>query len=384
MIKYISDITGIVTVFFLLLFSFFLITQKKGKRISHFLLAGFLFSNALYICNFLLWRYSTFFIPDFPHLFYIGFAFGYLFGPLLYLYTKSRVFSNFKLKKSDILHFLPFILIAFLTLYFYQFRSIEVKMQVLIRGYLFGNELDLINYAFLQIIIMSYMFATIILLGKYSAEIKKFYSSLEKLNLTWLNIIVFGFLIMWLVDIVEFMLLLTELSTPLLISLLTLLSLLINFVFANLIIYEGLKYPQIITGIEDIGEKPKYETSTLRKEDSAVYLDKLISETKNEKYFLDPNLTLKQLSDSTGIPSRHLSQVINESMQKNFFDFVNSFRIEEAKNRLINPIDTQITVLEILYEVGFNSKSAFNAAFKKYTGLTPTEFKRRKDVKQRV
>ncbi len=72
-----------------------------------------------------------------------------------------------------------------------------------------------------------------------------------------------------------------------------------------------------------------------------------------------------------------LSQAINEGLGKNFFEFINRYRIEEAKRLLTDPADKKITVLEVLYQVGFNSKSSFNTVFKKQTGLTPSEFKKK-------
>jgi len=68
-----------------------------------------------------------------------------------------------------------------------------------------------------------------------------------------------------------------------------------------------------------------------------------------------------------------LSQIINESKNINFYDYVNSYRISEAKDLLSSNCDK--TILEILYEVGFNSKSAFNTAFKKFTSVTPSKYK---------
>ena len=88
-------------------------------------------------------------------------------------------------------------------------------------------------------------------------------------------------------------------------------------------------------------------------------------------------MTLEQLAGQLSIRPKMLSQVINESLQQNFFDFINRYRIEAAKKLLTNPADKKITVLEVLYEVGFNSKSSFNTIFKKHTGLTPSEFKKK-------
>jgi AraC-like DNA-binding protein len=98
---------------------------------------------------------------------------------------------------------------------------------------------------------------------------------------------------------------------------------------------------------------------------------------KNNKPYLNPELTLDQLASQLSLRSRLLSQVINEELGQNFYDFINRNRIEEASRLLTNPKDRKITVLEVLYEVGFNSKSSFNTLFKKYTGLTPSEFKKK-------
>ena len=94
------------------------------------------------------------------------------------------------------------------------------------------------------------------------------------------------------------------------------------------------------------------------------------------KPFLDPNLTLAQLSDALEIPSHYLSQVINEVFGLNFFNFVNGYRVEEVKLRILNPKYDSFPVLGIALECGFNSKTAFNRIFKNMTGLTPTEYKK--------
>ena len=96
----------------------------------------------------------------------------------------------------------------------------------------------------------------------------------------------------------------------------------------------------------------------------------------DEEPFLDASLTLNSLAKGTGISSRELSILINHHLNKHFFDFVNEYRIEKAMQLLTDPERKEYTILEILYEVGFNSKSSFNTAFKKYTGKTPTDFRR--------
>ncbi|MEM9525541.1 MAG: helix-turn-helix transcriptional regulator [Bacteroidota bacterium] len=92
--------------------------------------------------------------------------------------------------------------------------------------------------------------------------------------------------------------------------------------------------------------------------------------------FLNPTLTVKELADQLGWPDRELSVLINQKLDRHFFDFVNDYRIDHARQLLKDKDNEKMTVLEILYAVGFNSKSSFNVAFKNRTGMTPTEYRK--------
>jgi YesN/AraC family two-component response regulator len=98
--------------------------------------------------------------------------------------------------------------------------------------------------------------------------------------------------------------------------------------------------------------------------------------TESEPY-LEPTLSIYDLSKQLNIPAKDLSLLINHNLNQHFFDYVNGFRISKAMEMLKDPLKKELTVLEILYEVGFNSKSSFNTAFKKVTHLTPTEYRRK-------
>ena len=123
--------------------------------------------------------------------------------------------------------------------------------------------------------------------------------------------------------------------------------------------------------------KKKYDNDSISEEQSKSYLDKLLDYMSEEKPYLISTLTLKELSERIELSPRTLSRIINERKNQNFFDFINSYRINDAKMILSNPAKRKMTVLEVLYGVGFNSKSVFNATFKKYTGITPTEYRKR-------
>lgn len=96
----------------------------------------------------------------------------------------------------------------------------------------------------------------------------------------------------------------------------------------------------------------------------------------NRKPFLDPDMNLIKLAELFGTTSHRLSYIINTGFNKNFFNFINMYRVEEAKSMLLDPKMTQYSILGVAFEAGFNSKTSFNKTFKQFTGVTPTDFKK--------
>jgi AraC-like DNA-binding protein len=124
-------------------------------------------------------------------------------------------------------------------------------------------------------------------------------------------------------------------------------------------------------------ENNSYEEAVKENSAKIKKLEMLDAFMIENKPFLDASLTLYDLSEQIDIPSKDLSLLINRDLNQHFFDFVNGYRIRMAMDILKDPAKKAFTVLEILYEVGFNSKSSFNSAFKKYTDLTPTEYRKK-------
>lgn len=124
-------------------------------------------------------------------------------------------------------------------------------------------------------------------------------------------------------------------------------------------------------------KKEKYKTSALLPETVAQVLPRLTQLMEEEKVFLDPDLSLQKLSQQLHVHYNHLSQIINKHLGKSFNDYINSYRIEEARKMLADPAESQKTILEIAYDMGFYSKSVFNTAFKKFTGMTPSQYKKK-------
>jgi two-component system sensor histidine kinase ChiS len=118
----------------------------------------------------------------------------------------------------------------------------------------------------------------------------------------------------------------------------------------------------------------KYEKTHISPDKEDAYLKILLNYMKIAKPYLAPDLTLHKLSKLVTVPYHYLSQIINNRLNKIFFDFINQYRIEEALKKLADPEERQKSIHQVAHEVGFNSQSAFNRAFKKVTGKTPSDF----------
>ncbi|TDN79501.1 AraC-like DNA-binding protein [Salegentibacter sp. 24] len=129
-------------------------------------------------------------------------------------------------------------------------------------------------------------------------------------------------------------------------------------------------------GIIPKTETPKYKNSNLNKQLIERYKTELIKSMEVDNFFLNSKLSIHDVSEKLDIPRQYISEVLNEHMQISFQDFVNQYRVEEFINRLKNDQNNHFTLLGIANDVGFNSKSSFNATFKKFKGLTPTQFKK--------
>ncbi|GGM73631.1 hypothetical protein GCM10010967_01510 [Dyadobacter beijingensis] len=132
------------------------------------------------------------------------------------------------------------------------------------------------------------------------------------------------------------------------------------------------------------GEKAvrKYEKSSLTPEIQSATLGKLQALMVSEKPFLDPGFSLPLLARRLGVSTHHLSQILNEELKQSFFDFLGAYRIQEAQRLLGDERNAYIKIEEIGQMVGYNSKSAFNTAFRKIAGSTPSEY-RKKSVNQK-
>jgi AraC-like DNA-binding protein len=375
MLKDYTNLMLLLTAFQSFFFFFFLITHKKGKLLSNIILAAYLLILFLILFNNIVFYFYLY--TEFPHLAYQGTKFIYLSGPALYFYTKSLTEEKFRFKRLDLLHLIPFLLFTILMFSVFDIKSAEEKIRLLttpdtILHPTVSYLLTIVYY----IQIFTYVVLSLYLLRKYRIKIQQVYSSTEQINLSWLRFVLFGFVIIWIFDIS--MLLFKELypEPDKYYSYIAAVSRTYTFCYVMIFVFKGLKQPQLFQDMDETTEPAKYISSPLTEELKNSYLDKLINYMNSERPFLNPDISINQLAQELEISPKYLSQIINEKLNKNFFDLINSYRIEEAKKMLTEDTEERLTILTILYDTGFNSKSSFNTAFKKHTQLTPSQFKK--------
>ncbi len=134
---------------------------------------------------------------------------------------------------------------------------------------------------------------------------------------------------------------------------------------------------------DSVQKDKKYRTSTLSNKEREEYMQQILDYMETEKPYLDSELTLGKLAEELSMVSYHLSEVLNEALGKNFYDFINIYRVEAVKQFMADPKTSNLTLLGIAFDAGFNSKTAFNRAFKKATGLSPSKY-RQKNTQEKL
>lgn len=338
----------------------FLLISKKNKSAPDQVLTFWMFLILVHL--FLLYLLFTEDVYTLPFLLGIEHPLPLLHGVMLYFYVSLLTKQLPEKKGILILHFVP-VGVMYLYLGTFFFLPADHKIQVY-RDRGAGYELfkAIKSYA----VMMSGLFYVIwsaFLLKKHKHNIRDRFSDLEKVNLQWLQVLTFGMGGIWFLVIFF--------SNDALI-----LAGIVVFVF--LIGFFGVRQADIFTPHQPTadGNEPrkKYPKSGLTEEASGQLLKELKRLMSEEALYRQSDLSIDDLSAKLGVHPNYLSQIINQKEEKNFYDFVNTYRIEEFKRLIANQKNQQFTLLSLAYDCGFSSKSSFNRYFKRATGQTPSEF----------
>ena len=351
----------------------FLLTTKRGNLKANRILGALVILFSFSISHAVLYPLGIY--QKFPHLLMLNHPILFLFGPLFYFYQRTLIDKSFNIERKNLLHFLPFVIYVIILSPLY-LQSAETKLEYL-NGQL--SRLAIFDYVVTPTQIIQLLIYLLVInkeLKLYHSKIKNSYSSLEKINLNWLQTFIKLFLAVYGLMTIVLILLFFGFNEFVynygagLIGLIATVS-----IYA--IGYKGLSQPEIFISFYDI-ERQQNEDVKIKIDESQKneIISKLKSVMNEKKLFLNSDLTLKELADSISIQSYQLSKMLNDEMNQNFYDFVNGYRIEEVKRRLIDEDYSNLSILGIAFECGFNSKSVFNTVFKKNTNMTPSEFKK--------
>ena len=346
-----------------MILSVFFFINKRGFVLENKLLACLLMIFALQIFySFATSTFAFMYFMEWHKPLFLLRQTSLLIGPLIYFYVNSFLKKQDFADSRSLLHFLPFIAAVIVLLFFYrQVHSFVIWESVL--------DLDFTililahNLVYLVLSLQSMKSTTISFRGFYK-------NILISAQNPWLQILLVGFIIIWIVNLNSFAIFMIV-KRPGWCAYTASIYALAAFLFINTIMFFLLMKPDVYYVIA------KYKNNKLRENDKSAYLQKLNSYMEADKPFLNPDITLESLANAISVNPRILSQIINETYKKNFKSYILEYRIRESMKILADEKHSNLTILEVLYQVGFNSKSAFNNQFKLFTNLTPIEYRSR-------
>jgi AraC-like DNA-binding protein len=302
----------------------------------------------------------------------------FTYGPLMYLYVKFMTNPGQKFNWFSLLHFIPFV--AFFTI------SVIFRSEPLVRDLRKFFRSD--EFFSLRIIYgISFFFSITVYSLLAFIEIWRHQKNLKNLvsytsgvmTLNWLKIVTISFYLSYFALFILGGLNMMGNYIPfdpyfVIFFFITLFSFLFSFYSIRQPAIFG---PELANDSSEDERKDteKYTRSGLRDKQAREYLAKLISYMESRKPYLDRNLSIYDLSKQTRIPRHYITQVLNEFHGKNFFSFINEYRVKEVIERFGDPKYNNFTILAIAFDSGFNSKATFNSIFKAQTGMTPSEYR---------
>lgn len=301
--------------------------------------------------------------------------FQWLMTPSLYFFVRAKTTTNFTLRRQDSIHLLPFFAsLVYFSVVYYSLPAPD-KVSLLQSGWLASTSNRLIIPVAGDIFQLMYLYAALLLLRDHGMRLKDWFSSVEKREFRWLKriLILWGAVFLFHMGLISLAALGARISNVLVIlDIMNAIHLAIAIALPASAISD---YFERATGVDTIAARPR--SAQLPDHERQVFFQQLTAFMTKEKPYLQADLSLKALADGLAMTPRELSEVINTESRMNFFEFINRHRVDEAKRILID--QPGMRVLDIAFTAGFNSKSAFNDAFRKQTGMSPSAYRNKKN-----
>ena len=403
---------------FLCCFLSVLLFSKAPKRLSDNILGVWLLSIGIYLLNYYL-HYLGYW-EKYPHLVGATHPFPLLFAPFVYLYVVANLRQPQRIYWRDGLHFLPFV-ITYIAMFPFLFGYSAAEKAMIDQADYHSPYQWLFTISFVAFVVVCVVYSILAYrkINQYERVISEQFAYNEGISLQWLRLLLIGFGIIFGVMIGGYILqflLEIELGVNIELIFLALFVLLIGIIGFWGIRYQGIFEPVRPLSVKNelqepteaeaeelqapnkekeiwnegaslmavreedtlMAKMPEYRKSGLKAKEATALHQQLLTLMTTKKPYLEPKLSLAQLAEKLGVLPNHLSQIINQYEEKNFYDFVNEYRVEEFIILAKKDTDKNFNLLGLAYEAGFNSKSSFNQVFKKLKGKTPSQFVKEK------
>ncbi len=317
----------------------------------------------------------------------IAVPFLMLLGPSIYFYCRALVSPDvLHLKRSDVWHVAPFVVavIVALELLILLIKVPAVDANTALLATSDSNWTTRVTVGFSVLLLLLfvgttsfYVIRSLRLLARYRRTRFDYFSSDEGRNLSWIEIMMGVMSFAWLINIAMLADDFSFKSLTVFHNFAIIVEASWVYALSFLVLWQKAVFTPAHTQFatqdeEDPSAPSKYQRSALDDERRSRIAAKIEMAMERDKLYRNQNVTLRNLSDHTRISENYLSQVLNETLAKNFYEFINHWRIKEACSLLLAGAGS---IIDIGEQVGFNSRSTFNAAFKKETGLTPSEYR---------
>ncbi len=353
--------------------------SKQAGRTANLFLIALLFAFLWFQLEFFLLRHTL--DASIPFIYSTRYGAWLIVGPLILLYNRASLIKDYQVKKRDWLHFIPFLLLTLLLPLLLNDiitnRSTDYGMLTVFDN--FNREtITLKHYFYGLVFILQFIHALLYIFFAYR-ETTQFVQQAKQVQSTVPDNKIQTLRYLYITAIIIILLcsgfVIYQYATTLWRRNFDYLYVLPTLIFVFGLAYRAMRYPNSVLLLQEEKKKVKYARSSLPDSAKAKYLKLLKEKLEKEKIYRQNELRLADLAKALGISTHHLSQIINEEKKQNFFDYINSYRVREAKEKIVK--ERNKTLLEIAYEVGFNSKNSFNSAFKKQVGMTPSAFRKK-------
>jgi len=367
----IHDLILVLTLSVCVLLAIFQLLLSKQKPIaSRLLTLFFLCVGVSALCNLLLWDSYLQFESAFAKS---AIAYGLSLAVVgksicLYWYVVAITRENFQFGLRERLHLIN-VLVIFGVLLVGGINSDHLRY-ISTTQTPFTAQLTNILWHCLKILPVVYALSAVLVVSQYKQQLKEFYSSFSLEGPQWLMLLTLGFALNWSWSLVVHIL---GQSVGIGADSFGILDNYITFIWVNALFVYSLLYAHQLLETKDT---PKEKPLVVDEVPAPDVVLRIQQGMEIQQLYLKQNLNIEEFAKQVGIHYREVSAIINKHFDTNFFEFVNSYRVTKAKQLLVDPKFADTTILDILLESGFNSKSAFHRFFKRYTGMSAADYRK--------